>query len=140
VVKLGYFRTVLRDAESHMIYMPNGLFINQSIANAGRGTHTRVAGSFTVSFEDAPRLEALMAALTATLRTLPQADEAHAPVCITCAGYASGIGIAIGIELLFSRGALSPEAVSSAAWVAVGRVVAQEGCTFAAAGCGEAPR
>jgi hypothetical protein len=98
-----------------------------------------VAGSFTVSFEDAPRLERLMAALTATLRTLPQADEAHAPVCVTCAGYASG-GVAIGIELLFSRGALSPEAVSSAAWVAVGRVVAQEGCTFAAPGCGEARR
>ncbi len=128
VVKLGYFRTVLRDADSHIIYMPNGLFINQAIANAGRGTHTRVTGPFVLRYEDAPRLEAAMTALEEALCSMQQVDAPS--VSVTCAGYGPA-GIKVKLDALFRRGALSSDAVTSAAWLLVGRVVAQQGCAFA---------
>ncbi len=133
VVKLGYFQTVLKDDESQLIYVPNGALTNQTISNAGRRTHTRVAGEFAVRYADVPRLEALLADARAELRTLPQLDEGPAPVAVTVAGFQPQ-GVSLKVTAMFSRrGPLNRDALRSATWLAVARAVERQGCAFAAA-------
>ena len=130
VVKLGYFQTVLRDAESCLIYVPNTALTNATISNAGRRTHTRVAGDFTLRASDAARLPTLLPALLSELARLPQLDESRERAAVTVGGFAKG-GVQLSLVALFARGELGRDALRSAAWLAVARVVEREGCAFA---------
>jgi small-conductance mechanosensitive channel len=131
VVKLGYFQTVLRDAESQLIYVPNASLTNQTISNAGRRTHTRLSGDLTLRYEDVPRLEATLAAVAAALRALPQLDERAAPVGVFVSGYKPA-GVVVKVEAMFARdGPVKKDALRSRAWLAVARAVEAQGCAFA---------
>lgn len=131
VVKLGYLQTVLRDADSQLIYVPNTQLTTASITNSARRSHLRVTGEFALRVSDSPRLPTLLAALSAELAALPQVDESATPVAVDVAGF-SPAGVTISVAALFGRGALGKNALRSAAWLAVARVVEREGCEFAA--------
>jgi small-conductance mechanosensitive channel len=131
VVKLGYFQTVLRDAESQLIYVPNAALTNQTISNAGRRTHTRLAGDVTLRYADVPRLEAMLAAVRAALRQMPQLDERCEPVGVFVAGYTPA-GVKVKVTAMFARdGPVGRDELRSRAWLAVAQAVEREGCAFA---------
>lgn len=133
VVKLGYINTVLRDADSQLIYVPNAMLTTSSITNGGRRSHLRVTGEFALRVSDSPKLPQLLAALSAELAQLPQVDESTTPIAVNVAGF-SPAGVTVSVSALFGRGELSKDALRSAAWLAVSRVVEREGCAFAAKG------
>ncbi len=133
VETLGYFQTVLRDAESQLIIVPNALLTNATLVNAGRRTHTRLTGEFALRVADAQRLEPLLSALRAELGKLPLVDERASPAQVTVGGFTPA-GISISIQALFARGPLNRAELRSAAWLAVARVVHAQGCAFAAGG------
>ena len=131
VVKLGYFQTVLRDAESQLIYVPNSALTNQTISNAGRRSHTRVQGELLARHVDAAKLERLLDGVAAALRTLPQIDERAAPVAVTISQVTPG-GVTVRFSAMFARaGGLGRDALRSKAWLAIGRAFEREGCQFA---------
>lgn len=126
-------QTVLRLSDSSLLYVPNGAFIASEVQNHSRSQLTRVAGSFCLRFRDAPNLATLLPALDGALRELPQFDgpPGGGPVA-RCAGF-DGPGPVVRVEARFRRGPLGGDEVTSAAWLAVGRVVRDQGCGFAEA-------
>ena len=133
VVKLGYINTVLRDADSQLIYVPNSQLTSMSITNSGRRSHMRVTGEFVLRVSDAPKLPQLLASLSSELAQLPQVDVAATPVAVNVAGFTPA-GVTLSVSALFGRGTKSKEELRSAAWLAVARVVEREGCAFAGKG------
>ena len=133
VVKLGYLNCVLRDADSQLIYVPNSQLTSMSITNSGRRSHMRVTGEFVLRVSDAPRLPQLLASLSSELAQLPQVDTAATPVAVNVAGF-TPVGVTLSVSALFGRGAMTRDALRSAVWLLVSRVVEREGCAFAGKG------
>lgn len=129
VAKLGYLQTVLRLADSSLLYVPNGTFISAEVQNSSRTTLCRLSGNFSVRYADAPKLGPLLEALTRTLRGMPQfaADEEW---YVKCGGFGTH-GPIIKVEALFHKGALKREELITNGWLAVERVVREQGCEFA---------
>ena len=104
-----------------------------SITNSGRRSHMRVTGEFVLRVSDAPKLPKLLASLSSELAQLPQVDAAATPVAVNVAGFTPA-GVTLSVSALFGRGSLTRDALRSAVWLLVSRVVEREGCAFAGKG------
>jgi len=127
---MGPVHTTMRDLDQQIVYVPNAQLISQSVTNTTRATHTRLLANITLRFEDLPRLEALIAALSANLRKQSQLDEKAGPTVVAIVGY-DALGINLRVQAVFRKYPLKSPFIKSAGWLIIGQTVADTGCAFA---------
>jgi len=77
---IGWRHTRIRAFNKNAIYVPNALFSTIVVENPSRMTHRRLQETVGIRYEDAPRIEAIVADIRALLEQHPDIDQTQSVV------------------------------------------------------------
>jgi len=77
VENIGWRLTTIRSFSKRPIYVPNSMFASISVENPSRMSHRRIKETIGIRYEDAGKMQAIVTAVEAMLRTHPEIDDSQ---------------------------------------------------------------
>ena len=75
VERIGWYATRVRSDNDQVLIVPNSKFVSNKISNLSRRRHRSIRKTFHIAFEDLPKCGAIIEALRAKLKSMPDVDE-----------------------------------------------------------------
>lgn len=75
VEEIGWYMTMVRDFEKEPVYFPNALFSKMNVVNMSRRTHRRIRETFSVRYEDMPKLKTILPELKQRISAHERIDD-----------------------------------------------------------------
>lgn len=130
VEEIGWGQTTIRKFDKRPVYVPNAMLGTVLIENPGRMTHRRIMERVGIRYDDFDKLPAIVEAISAYLRTMPDIDQSQTPTAYFV-GY-SAYSLDIEITAYTKKTAwLDYLHVHQAVLIDVGRIIARHGAEIA---------
>ncbi len=77
VEAIGWRLTTIRSFSKRPIYVPNSMFASIAVENPSRMSHRRINETIGIRYEDADKMQTIVAAVESMLRTHPEIDDSQ---------------------------------------------------------------